>query len=152
MPHYIDTFLSPVRDNPIAQKLVAALLIAIVLDVFFGLLGAILNREVESSKMRKGLQHKLGELGLLCAADLIDGLLAGGLDLGIAPVLISTATFLVLMEIFSICENCIKMNPDFVDIPFIGTLAKLLNDAKGGNVEQQQVGDQDDSKPEHLRS
>lgn len=139
MPHYLDVFLRPVRDNGVAQVLVVALLIAILLDVFFGLLGAALRKEVQSSKMRKGIQHKLGELGLLCAADLIDGILAGGFNLGIAPVLVSTASFLAIMEIFSICENCIKMNPDFVDVPLVGTVARLLHEAKGGDKQEEEA-------------
>jgi hypothetical protein len=35
------------------------------------------------------------------------------------------------MEVFSICENCIKLNPDFVEVPIIGTVARLVHEAKG---------------------
>lgn len=137
MPHYIDVFLMPIRDNQVAQTLVFALLVGIVLDVVLGLVGAALRHDIKSSKMRQGIQHKLGELGLLCAADIIDGILGGGFDLGIAPVLVSTASFLAIMEVFSICENCIKMNPDFVEVPLVGTLARLVHDAKGGKMEEE---------------
>lgn len=134
MPHYVDVFLSPVRDNAVAQVLVTALFIGIVMDVVFGLVGAALRHEVQSSKMREGIQHKIAELGILVAADVIDGMLAGGFKLGISPTLVGTASFLTLMELFSICENCIKMNPDFTNIPLVGTIAKLLHEAKGGDV------------------
>jgi phage-related holin len=110
--------------------------IGIVFDVVLGLIGAALRHEVQSSKMRKGIQHKLGECGLLVAADIIDGIIAGGFQLGISPVLISTAAFIAIMEVFSICENCIKLNPDFVDIPLIGIVAKLVHEAKGGDKEE----------------
>jgi phage-related holin len=138
MPQFFDVFISPIRDNPLAQVLVAAVFIGVILDVVLGLVGAALRREIKSSKMREGIQHKIAEFGLLLAADIIDGMLAGGFDLGIAPVLVSTAGFLAIMEVFSICENCIKMNPDFVDVPLIGKVAKLVHEAKGGDQDANQ--------------
>ena len=138
MPQFFDVFISPIRDNPLAQVLVAAVFIGVILDVILGLIGAALRREIKSSKMREGIQHKIAEFGLLLAADIIDGMLAGGFDLGIAPVLVSTAGFLAIMEVFSICENCIKMNPDFVDVPLIGKVAKLVHEAKGGDQDANQ--------------
>lgn len=138
MPQFFDVFISPIRDNPLAQVLVAAVFIGVILDVILGLVGAALRREIKSSKMREGIQHKIAEFGLLLAADIIDGMLAGGFDLGIAPVLVSTAGFLAIMEVFSICENCIKMNPDFVDVPLIGKVAKLVHEAKGGDQDANQ--------------
>lgn len=131
MPHYFDVFLSPVRDNQAAQVLIVALFIGIAADVVIGLAGAALRHEVQSSKMREGIQHKIAEFGLLLAADVIDGMLAGGLKIGTSPVLVSTTLFLALMELFSICENCIKLNPDFTEVPIIGVVARLLNEAKG---------------------
>ena len=136
VPHYFDAFIAPIRDNNVAQVLVTALLIGIVMDVVLGLVSAALCHEIKPSKMREGIQRKIAELGILVAADIIDGMLSGGFQLGIAPVLVSTASFLSLMELFSICENCIKMNPDFVDVPLVGTVARLLHEAKGGNDEQ----------------
>lgn len=138
MPQFFDVFISPIRDNPLAQVLVAAVFIGVILDVILGLIGAALRHEIKSSKMREGIQHKIAEFGLLLAADIIDGMLAGGFDLGIAPVLVSTAGFLAIMEVFSICENCIKMNPDFVDVPLIGKVAKLVHEAKGGDQDANQ--------------
>lgn len=138
MPQFFDVFISPIRDNPLAQVLVAAVFIGVILDVVLGLIGAALRHEIKSSKMREGIQHKIAEFGLLLAADIIDGMLAGGFDLGIAPVLVSTAGFLAIMEVFSICENCIKMNPDFVDVPLIGKVAKLVHEAKGGDQDANQ--------------
>lgn len=131
MPQYVDVFLAPVRDNTVVQVLVTALLISIVMDIVLGLVGAALRHEVKSSKMRLGIQHKVAELGILVVSDVIDGMLTGGFDFGIAPTLIGTASFLVLMEMFSILENCVKMNPEFVDVPLVGTVAKLVQESKG---------------------
>lgn len=135
MPVYIDVFISPIRDNMLAQVLCVAMFVGVALDVVLGLIGAALRHEISSSKMRAGIQHKIAEFGLLIAADIIDGMLAGGFQLGIAPVLVSTAGFLALMELFSICENCLLMNPDFTDVPVVGMVAKMVHEAKGGDRE-----------------
>lgn len=136
MPHFVDVFLMPIRDNKVAQVLVMAMMLGILFDVLIGVIGAAVRHEVKSSKMREGVQHKLSELGLLIAADIIDGIIAGGFDLGIAPVLVTTAGYLSVMEVFSICENCIKLNPDFVEIPIIGTVARLVHEAKGNGKKE----------------
>lgn len=136
MPSFIDVFLSPIRDSQTAQVLIAALLIGIALDMIIGLLGAALRHEVKSSKMRVGVMHKIAEVGLVVVADVLDGMIMGGLRFGVAPVLPATAGFLTLMELLSICENCVAMNPDFADIPLIGTVTRLLADAQGNSGER----------------
>lgn len=152
IPDFIDAFLVPVRENQVAQVLLFATLVCIAVDVVLGIAGAALRHEIKSSKMRLGLQHKLGEVGLLVAADIMDGIIEGGFDLGVAPVLISTASFIVLMELFSIMENCVKMSPTFVDAPIIGQVARLVCDAKGREYErpslegQQDAGEQGDTE------
>lgn len=78
--------------------------------------------------------HKLAEVGLIVVADILDGMLGGGIGLDIAPVLPATVGFLTLMELFSICENCVKMNPDFSEVPLVGQVAKLLHEAKEKDV------------------
>jgi len=130
MPPYLDTFFSPVRDSQTNQVLIMALLIGIAVDIVIGVTGAALRHEIKSRKMREGAMHKLAEVGLVIVADILDGMLMGGLKLTMAPVLPSTTAFLALMELFSICENCVKMNPDFSEVPLIGQVAKLLHEAK----------------------
>lgn len=130
MPQYLDVFISPISDNPTAQVLLVALLISIAMDVVLGITGAALRHEIKSHKMREGLMHKISELALVLAADVLDGMLMGGLSLSVTPILVSTCTFLTLMELFSICENAVAMNPDIVDVPIIGAVARLLHDAK----------------------
>lgn len=134
MPHYFDVFVSPIRDNGLAQVLCIAMFIGVILDVILGLVGAALRHDIKSAKMREGIQHKIAEFGLLMAADIIDGMIAGGFDMGIAPVLCSTSGFIALMEVFSICENCVKMNPEFTEVPLVGKVAKLVHEAKGGEI------------------
>lgn len=130
MPTYLDTFFAPIRDSQANQVLIMALFIGIAVDVILGVASAALRCEIKSRKMREGAMHKLAEVGLVIVADILDGMLMGGLMLTVAPVLPSTVSFLALMELFSICENCVKMNPDFAQVPLIGQIAKLLHDAK----------------------
>lgn len=134
MPKYIEPFIAPVRDSHSAQVAITALLLCIVLDVTIGLANAAIQHEIKSSKMRDGARHKLSELGMVVAADVIDGLLVGSLGIEATPVLISTTVYLVIMELFSVCENCIKINPEFTGVPVVGTVARLVHESKANSV------------------
>lgn len=125
LPQYIDAFVAPVRDSQTAQLLTVAVFLGALIDIITGFLGAASRREVKSAKMRKGMVHKFAEFILLAAADLFDGMLTI-INLGVQPVFVTTATILALMELVSICENCILMNPDLARIPVAGEIFKLL--------------------------
>lgn len=85
--------------------------ILIIMDYGTGVANAIMHNQMSSEKMRNGLWHKFAYIVVICTAILIEWG-AQWLDLGfnlplVTPVLISIA----LIEITSILENCVKINP-----------------------------------------
>ena len=137
MPTYLDVFVSPVRDNGFAQTLIIALLVCIVFDIISGFGAAAANNNIDSSKMRKGIWHKLAEIMFVFVADIIDGLLLGGLQIQIQPVLVGTLLFLVFMELLSIVENLIKANPDLARVPLVNKLAQAVAELGEGEDGEQ---------------
>ena len=116
MPHYIDIFLSVVRDNETAQAAVIAVLFLILADWCFGLANAIIHHEFNSERMREGFGHKCAEIGLLLVAIIADGALLGGVDIGYsAPVFTICCVYLCAMEIGSLLEIFAEMNPDLAN-------------------------------------
>lgn len=86
--------------------------IFIIMDYGTGVANAIMHNQVSSEKMRNGLWHKFAYIVVICTAVLIEWG-TQWLDLGfelplVAPVLVSIA----LIEITSILENCVKINPE----------------------------------------
>lgn len=86
--------------------------IFIIMDYGTGVANAIMHNQISSEKMRNGLWHKFAYIIVICTAALIEWG-AQWLDLGfelplVAPVLVS----IVLIEITSILENCVKINPE----------------------------------------
>lgn len=86
--------------------------ILVIMDYGTGVANAIMHNQMSSEKMRNGLWHKFAYIVVICTAILIDWG-AQWLDLGfglplVTPVLISIA----LIEITSILENCVKINPE----------------------------------------
>lgn len=133
-PIWIDVFLIPVRDNRVAQVAISAVLLLTLLDVLFGLLHAVISHTFSSQKMREGIGHKCTSLGFVAVADIIDGTIVGGLDLGFSsPVLVVACTYLCIMEISSLLEQFVAINPQLVDSPIF----RLLNVANDGNGESE---------------
>lgn len=114
MPQFIDVFISPIRDNPIAQVLMVAMLFLTALDLLFGMANAaFFQRNFSSHELRKGLLRKLGNFGVLCIADIIDGILLSGFDLGFQPIFVTLAGAFCLMEIASIIELWGDAHPEY---------------------------------------
>lgn len=108
-------------------------LVAVLMDMVFGLACAIVNKEVSSSKMREGIGHKLAIIGAMVVAMFVE---AGCdfIDLGVTvPVVGVTAAYLTLMECWSVCEILVKMNPDLTNAP-IFSLVKSSVDANEKTV------------------
>ena len=130
MPPFIDVFLSPIRDNTVAQTLTVGLFILAAMDVLFGVINAwFIQRDFASHELRKGIIRKLGNFGMLVMAIILDGLLLGGLDLGFQPLYIAVATMLVLMEVASLLEIFAAMHPELADTE----IYKMLTRGKSGN-------------------
>ena len=112
-PQYIDVFLKPIRDSTQAQVALMALVILIELDVVLGLAAAAKAHDVQSAVMRQGAWHKVGELGVVAIADVVAGLVMGGLDIGYsAPICTAVICYLCLNEIVSCLENAVKLDPE----------------------------------------
>ena len=137
LPIWIDVFIAPIRDSSTAKVACVAVLLLVLMDVVFGVLCACMRKEFSSEKMRQGIGHKCSELGFMLMGLIIDGTIVGGIDLGIgikAPVLVTICTYIALMEIGSLMETFVMMNPSLENSP----LFKLLNDVKGNNKEKEE--------------
>lgn len=127
MPAFIYAFWAPIHDNTAIQVMIVAVAIFVILDFATGMLGAIINKNWDSSKVREGLAHKCSEFGFLIVGDVIDALLFTGIDLpfeipnGCALGFIALS--IILMELSSIMENMVKINPQLKDLKFFDILA-----------------------------
>jgi toxin secretion/phage lysis holin len=115
LPHSIDVFLSPVRDNPAAQTATVAFLLLMLVDVMYGMLNAAFQGKFASGKLRDGLMRKTGNLLMLLVADAMDALLLGGLNITVQPVYIVLASAMCIMEIKSIYETWRDSHPELRD-------------------------------------
>lgn len=132
-PHFIDVFIQPVRDNPQAQVAFTAMCILILLDILFGFAAAYKDGRVQSSAMRTGLWHKASEMGVVVLADVADGMLLGGIDLGYsAPILTTAIVLLCVNEFVSVSENLVKLNPDLADLHVFDRLGESAKHIAGG--------------------
>jgi toxin secretion/phage lysis holin len=121
-------FLAPILDDR-AQVAIIALMALALMDVLFGVTNAFfVQHDFSSHQFRAGLIRKLGNLGMVVMADVIDAMLLGGLNLGIQPVLMTMTVSLAIMEIMSLLEIFAEMHPEISDAPWY----KMLRDSKEG--------------------
>ena len=127
----IDYFIQPVRDGR-AQTAIFALLILAALDVMFGVANAMfVQHDFSSHKFRAGLIRKLSNLGVVVAADVVDAMLLGGLELGFQPVLLTVTVSLALMELWSLLEIFAEMHPEISDAPWYQMLLRSKDGLHG---------------------
>ena len=130
LPQFIDVYMAPVRDNPIVQAMLFAVLILILADMLFGIINACMHHEFSSKKLREGLMHKTGELALVLVGIIIDGLIFAGIDIGVnGPILGVMLTAIIVMEIGSLMEIAAKMNPALADMQVFKVLASVKENA-----------------------
>lgn len=104
------SFLETIQKQPEIRS-GFIVLIFISFDILFGLLQALTNQTFQSSCMRQGLFHKLGEIlcylfGVVCDVTL------PLVDIFVPFSLASAITiYIVVMEIGSILENLSKVSP-----------------------------------------
>lgn len=121
-------FIAPIMDDK-AQVAIIALMALALLDVLFGVVNAwFVQHDFSSHEFRAGLIRKLGNLGMVVMADVIDAMLLGGLELGMQPVLLTITLSLAVMEIMSLLEIFAEMHPEISDAPWY----KMLRDGKEG--------------------
>lgn len=110
--HPLEVFIEPVSD-PKAQVAVVALCMLAALDVLFGVLNAwFVQHDFSTHEFREGLIRKLSNFGLVVAADIVDAMLLGGLELDMQPVLMAVCVSLILMELGSLMEIFAEMHPE----------------------------------------
>jgi len=110
--HPLEVFIEPVSD-PKAQVAVVALCLLAALDVMFGVLNAwFVQHDFSTHEFREGLVRKLSNFGLVVAADIVDAMLLGGLELDMQPVLMAVCVSLILMELGSLMEIFAEMHPE----------------------------------------
>lgn len=105
----------------------AAVLVFILLDIVSGMVKALATTGFDSSIMRQGAYHKIGEVLAVClmaAADYYLPLV--GVTVGVSFSAIGCAYF-VVMEIGSVLENIGLINPELA-----GPLSKIFAKLKGG--------------------
>ena len=123
MPPVLEPFIAPITDTKALTAIIAMILLA-GLDVLFGVANAwFVQHDFSSHEFRAGLLRKLSNMGMVIAADIVDGMLLGGLELGVQPVLIAVATSLALMELVSLLEIFAEMHPEISDTPWYQMLA-----------------------------
>lgn len=126
LPEFIDIYMSPVRDNPIIQAMLFAVLILILCDMIFGITNALLHHEFSSTKLRQGLMHKTGELLLVILGVVIDGLIFAGVNMSISgPILGVILLSIIVMEVGSLMEIAAKLNPALQAIKAFKLLAEV---------------------------
>lgn len=105
---------------PIHELIVIDIVLLLVLiDYVTGVVNAIMHGELSSKRMKEGLGHKFTYLAVICVA-LIVKYGSDYINLGIElPVFIPVCAGICLTEITSIMENCVKINPELKDKPFI---------------------------------
>lgn len=120
-------------------KPMVIILIFILFDVITGWLKALYTGTTDSSIMRKGLFHKLGEIlalifGYVC--ELIFPLLE--IEVSI-PFVMGIATYIVLMETASVIENIATINPNLSKV-----FAKFFSSEELKKEEGKQSGETED--------
>lgn len=97
----------------------------IVLDMITGLIKAFKEKKYCSSIMREGLFHKSGSILCVAFGVLMD-YAQNFLDLGVSiPVATSICAYICLMEVGSIIENVVTINPEIMSEKIKGYFQKL---------------------------
>ena len=129
--HY---FIQPVQDEK-AQGAIMALCVLAAMDVLFGVLNAwFVQHDFSTHEFRQGLIRKLSNFGVVCAADVVDAMLLGGLELEMQPVLMAVCVSLILMELGSLMEIFAEMHPEISE----STWWQMLAHSKDGLHKEQQ--------------
>lgn len=98
---------------PIHELITVGIVFLLVLiDYVTGVVNAIMHGELSSERMRQGLGHKFTYLAVICVALIVEyG--SDYINLGIElPVFLPVCAGICLIEITSILENCVKINPE----------------------------------------
>lgn len=110
----------------------------ILADVVIGLITAISKHDYQSSKMRTGIWHKVGEILALAVMFGIEwGLPQTGVQFSI-PLVYFMSGYLVVMEIGSIFEHLAVMSPEIAK-PLSKILKTIQPEEQQPKTEEKQI-------------
>lgn len=106
---------------------ILAILVFTATDYVTGIIGAIMHKNLSSTKMREGLGHKFTYLCVFFIAWFIDFEMEH-IDVGFHSALTPTVTIgIVLIELSSIIENIGKINPELTQAEFMKVFNQTPN-------------------------
>ena len=89
--------------------------VLMITDYVTGVVKAIIGQCMNSAKMREGLAHKFSYVVVIFVAWFVE-FESGRINLGFTPPLfIPVVVAISLIEITSILENCVEINPELAD-------------------------------------
>ena len=115
--------MSTVYSVPVEVKLALAFM---VIDVFTGVLKAVKNKELNSTKAREGIYKKASFILFIAFGYLADYAM-DYVNMGFnLPAAATICTLVIVTEAISVLENLGKINPDLVKLvaPFLSELNK----------------------------
>lgn len=115
--------MSTVYSVPVEVKLALAFM---VIDVFTGVLKAVKNKELNSTKAREGIYKKASFILFIAFGYLADYAM-DYVNMGFnLPAGATICTLIIVTEAISVLENLGKINPDLVKLvaPFLSALNK----------------------------
>jgi len=117
---------------------IAIPIILMTVDIFTGLTNAWIKKEVDSSKLRKGLGKKIGEIAALFIGEIFI------VGLNVSTLLVNgISIYLIVMELISICENLEKLGvpiPSFIRKALAVTNDNIVNDEPKEDKEEENSG------------
>ena len=107
----------------IDPTVVTIALVLMGMDILLGLAGAVKDHSVQSSRMRDGLWHKCGSIGLIVLAYVLE-VAVDHVDLGVVfPGVLVVCAYIILMEVVSCLENLVVLNPKLKHNPVMQVFA-----------------------------
>ena len=122
--------MSTVYSVPVEVKLALAFM---VIDVFTGVLKAVKNKELNSTKAREGIYKKASFILFIAFGYLADYAM-DYVDMGFnLPAAATICALIVVTEAISVLENLGQINPDLVKLvaPFLSALNKKEGENNG---------------------
>lgn len=122
--------MNAVYSVPVEVKLALAFM---VIDVFTGVLKAVKNKELNSTKAREGIYKKASFILFIAFGYLADYAM-DYVNMGFnLPAAATICTLIIVTEAISVLENLGKINPDMVKLvaPFLSALNKKEGENNG---------------------
>lgn len=122
--------MSTVCSVPVEVKLALAFM---VIDVFTGVLKAVKNKELNSTKAREGIYKKASFILFIAFGYLADYAM-DYVNMGFnLPAAATICTLIIITEAISVLENLGQINPDLVKLvaPFLSALNKKEGENNG---------------------